>query len=177
MGHDPLMLAIDSNAMTYWIESMACETAPANHEHLALVRIFLWIPSEACFRLTPTVEDEYLAITSNPNLDNHISWAMSHISALRPLPDPTRLAKRTSDLLNHHTGHNDCKIVAECELMEVQTLVTCDERLHARLAKQTNVRIRFPTEYWASMDVARGSRPNRIPTCDNPMSRYSWWRW
>ena len=82
------MLALDFNAMTYFIDAMAgLPNKPVDSERIALVRIFLWMPSEACFRLTPTVEAEFKAIPDKAKLDEHLSWALSHLLGVRPHPD------------------------------------------------------------------------------------------
>jgi hypothetical protein len=66
LGTDPWMLALDSNAFTYWIQAeMVRQTSHRSRmpmKKLALVRIFFWIPTEACFKIVPTVRAEYGAI-------------------------------------------------------------------------------------------------------------------
>ena len=124
------MIALDSNAMTYWIDGMGSVTiAPTAPEKIALVRVFFWMPEETCFHYTPTVEAEYEAIRDRAKRDEHLSWALTHVSCLRPLPAPTALAARATGLGRYHKGKADCKIVAECELMDIITLLTCDTNL------------------------------------------------
>lgn len=57
MGRDPSMIALDSNAMTHWIDAMGSIPGPPDHpEKLALARIFFWMPDGACFHFLPTVQ-------------------------------------------------------------------------------------------------------------------------
>jgi hypothetical protein len=178
MGHDSSMIALDSNAMTYWIEAMgSVTTAPTAPEKVALVRVFLWMPDETCFHYTPTVEAEYRAIRDRAKRNEHLSWALAHVSCLRPLPAPTRLAARAADLGQYHKGNADCSIVAECELMEVITLLTCDTNLLKNLRTKSSVRLCLPSDYWALMDVPKGMWPVRKPHYTNPLSKCSWWHW
>jgi hypothetical protein len=105
VGTDPLMLALDANAFTYWIQAMngapKQPSEPLAEEKLALVRIFLWMPSEACFRIVPTVKAECEAIRDRTKLDDHIGWALTHVSEVRPRPNEALVAKRAHELLSH----------------------------------------------------------------------------
>jgi hypothetical protein len=182
MGRDTAMIALDSNAMTYWIDALSSvpgpPAEPCGIEKLALARIFFWMPQESCFHYTPAVEAEYLAIKDRAKRDNHISWALTMISLVRPLPDPTAVKERTSELLQYHKrGEKDCRIVAECELTEIITLLTCDGDLLKNLGDKTNIQIRRPSEYWRQMAVPRGTRSTLAPHETNPLSRCSWWHW
>jgi hypothetical protein len=181
VGTDPLMLALDSNAFTYWIQAMngAPEqpSEPLAEDKLALVRIFLWMPSEAFFRIVPTVKAEYRAIRDRTKLDDHIGWALTHVSEVRPIPDNALVDARTRELQTHQSGENDRKIIAECELAGVSALLTCDSKLLERLRMETRVWLVRPSQFWDSMRVQNGSLPNRNPPNDNPLSQCAWWSW
>jgi hypothetical protein len=114
------MIALDSNAMTYWIDAMGSvpgpPVAPCTDEKVTLARIFFWMPTGSCFHYTPTVESEYQAIKDRAQRDNHLSWAIRLISPVWPPPDPTQVEARAADLRTHHSGERDVRIVAECEL-------------------------------------------------------------
>ena len=81
MGIDTVMVALDSNAMTYFIEAMNCVSVPPAGDQaeakIALARIFFYLPHESCFRFTPTVELEYLRIRDKMKKDDHRSWTMT----------------------------------------------------------------------------------------------------
>jgi hypothetical protein len=106
MGRDTAMIALDSNAMTYWIDAMSSVQGPPSDpysdEKLALARTFFWMPQECCFHYTPAIESEYRAIKDRAKRNNHLSWVMVMVSPVRPLPDPAALAQRTSELLQYH---------------------------------------------------------------------------
>ena len=78
------MIALDSNTMTYWIDTMGSvpdpPAEPLQCEKVALARIFLWLP-EGCFHYTPTVEREYQEIKSAPTVA---------CRALSPIPPAAR---------------------------------------------------------------------------------------
>jgi hypothetical protein len=175
------MLALDANAFTYWLEAM--NSAPHEPsgllagEKVALVRIFFWMPDGAVFRLVPTVKAECGAIADKSKLDDHASWAMTHVSQVRPLPDETLVVKRAEELKVFRVGENDRKIIAECELADIKALLTCDAKFIDRLKMQTRVWLVQPSEFWHWMRVSRGERPIRSPALGNPLLQCNWWKW
>jgi len=182
MSRDSTMIALDSNAMTYWIAAMSAVARPpadpCQQEKIALARIFFWMPDGSGFNLTPTVEAEYQAIRDRPKLDNHESWSLVMLCPVRPLPDSNMVAVRATELSKHHSGTNDCQIVAECELTNMVALLTCDPRLLKNLsAEARGVQLFRPTEYWERMSVPKGKMPIRHPHSSNPMSQCTWWHW
>jgi hypothetical protein len=84
------MIALDSNAMTYWIDAMSSVSGrpagPCSDEKIVLARIYFWMPDESGFHLTPTVQKEYEAIEQKVKRENHESWRMVHISQVNPPP-------------------------------------------------------------------------------------------
>jgi hypothetical protein len=156
------MIALDSNAMTYWIDAMSSvqglPSNPCSSEKLALVRIFFWMPQECCFHYTPAIEAEYHAIKDQAKPDDHLDWVLKMVSPVRPLPGPAVVEQRTSELLRHHKGEKDCRIVAESELTEIITLLACDGDLLKNLRDKTSIQIRRLSEYWKQMGVPRGTR-------------------
>ena len=150
LGTDPWILALDSNAFTYWIQTMNGApdqpSEPFADEKLALVRIFFWMPSDASFKIVPTVRAEYEAIRDGAKLDSHHAWALTHVSEVRPVPDDAAVGIRAHELCAHHPGENDRKIIAECELAGISALLTCDMKLLERIRMETRVWIARPTE-------------------------------
>jgi len=182
MGRDTTMIALDSNTMTYWIDAMNSVTGPpadpCGAEKSALARIFFWMPDGSGFNLTPTVEAEFRVIRDGAKLDDHVSWALVMLCPVRPVPDPDEVEARAIELAKFHKDANDCRIVAQCELTEIITLLTCDGPLLKNLsAEARGAQLCRPTEYWARMSVEKGARPVRVPLETNPMSRCDWWRW
>jgi len=86
------------------------------------------------------------------------------------------IERRVNELLQHHVGANDCRVVAETETMELGYLVTCDDRLHRRLQAHAKVQIVRPGELWKSLDVHCAPAHAMVPVRDNPLSAYDWWR-
>jgi hypothetical protein len=181
MGIDTEMVALDSNAMTYLIEGLNCVSGPPlgreAESKIALVRSFFYLPNSSCFHLTPTVEAEYKRIKDQPKLENHRSWGMVHFSPVRPLPNANQLCVRTQQLQQHHSDYDDCRILAECEMCQIKTLITSDRNFRKNLARQAvGVKVCAPLDYWQSRGVAPGTPPRRLPTHDNPLSQVSWWQ-
>src|SRR5437016_13186714 len=118
MGKDLTMVALDSNAMTYWIEAMSSTTGPPGEpcgaEKVALARIYFCRPEESGYHLTPTVQQEYEAIKVQKKLEDHVSWRMVHISPVMPLPEAATVQSRVDELRPFYKGENDRRIVAEC---------------------------------------------------------------
>jgi hypothetical protein len=181
MGYDTEMVALDSNTMTYWIDALSSVCGPPAEpcaaDKFALARIFFWMPKESCFRYTPTVEAEYQAIKDRAKRDNHLSWALTHISVVRPLPEPGAVDARARELALSHNRERDCRIVAECELTEIITLLTCDADLLKRLRGKTPIGLFRPSEYWEQMAVPKGTLATWAPHATNPLSKLTWWHW
>lgn len=175
------MLALDANVLTYFIDVInAAPQEPTGRlaeEKVALVRIFLWMPTAACFKLVPTVKGEYENIRDKPKLDSHDSWVMTHISQVRPLPNEAAVISRSDELKLYHAGENDRKIVAECELTSIGALLSCDAKFVARLRMETGVWLVRPSEFWDKMRIPKGCPPNRAPAYDNPLLQCDWWHW
>jgi hypothetical protein len=184
MGTDTEMVAVDSNAMTKLIESLTSITGPPaasdHQERLALARSFFYLPDECCFHYTPTVEVEYLRISDDPKLHEHISWAGSLFCIVNPLPDPKLVNIRALQFNKSHPGPknlNDCKVLAECEVSMIKCLISDDTGFVGALRNcSPSVKLCSPLEYWQSLNVPKGSLPKRTPHPTNPLSRESWWK-
>ena len=88
MGRDLTMVALDSNAMTYWIAALSSVPGPPAEpcvsEKMALARIFMWSPRGSGLWLTPTVQRECEAIKERDRLANYLDWALAHLSQVNP---------------------------------------------------------------------------------------------
>lgn len=180
MGSPNAMIALDSNTMTYFIDALSsidgAPREPLSVEKIALARIYFW-SEDFCYRVTPTVEREYGAIRQQVKQDIHRSFAMTLISGVRPLPQVPLVERRALQLSALHPDANDRRIVAECELCEIETLLTCDARLEKNLrASAHGVVICKPSEHWEAMSVRPGTKPQSIPHASNPLSSASWWQ-
>src|SRR3989442_13687000 len=145
--------AVDSNALTYLVNAIGVEGYdPAQDnsgladERVAMARLFmygdckLWVP--------PVVRTETADIPAGELRDaqNRMTWyqLLDHDSGV----SETVIDRRVNELLRHHAGANDCRVVAETETMELGYLVTRDDKLNRRLQAHTRVRIVRPTELW-----------------------------
>ena len=154
----PFYAAVDSNALTYLVNAIGVEgydpardTSGLADERIAMSRLFmygdcrLWVP--------PAVRSETADISPGELRDaqNRMTWyqLLDHDSGV----DEAIIERRVNELLSHHAGANDCRVVAETETMELGYLVTRDDRLHRRLQAHTKVRIVRPIDLWKSLDI------------------------
>ena len=95
------------------------------------------------------------------------------------VPDDERnaLEFRTRELTQLHGDAEDCRIVAEAELIGVPTLLTFDKKMQTRLRRAARIEILSPTEQWDGLAIPRGRVPIRGPSGTNPLSRRNFWRW
>ncbi len=173
--------AVDSNALTYLVNAIGVEGYnPANDssglaaERVAMARLFLygdcrlWVP--------PAVRTETEDIPPGQLRDaqNRTTWyqLLDHDS---DVPESV-IEQRVNELLPHHAGISDCRVVAETEAMEVGYLITRDDKLQRRLQAHTEVRMVRPTEMWASLGIDCAPPHAMVPAPDNPLSAYDWWR-
>jgi hypothetical protein len=160
--------------MTYWIEALNSTSGPpaepCSLEKLALARIFFWMPKESGFHYTLTVQSEYQAIRDRARRDDHLSWALVHISGVRPLPDPTAVETRAQELMPFHRREKDCQIVAECELTEIITLLTCDTDLLKRLRAKSRVELLF------RQNIGSAWQFRRVPSRRGHPTRLTYYR-
>jgi hypothetical protein len=128
----------------------------------------LWVP--------PVVRSETDDIPPGQLWDaqNRMTWyqLLDHDSGVAE----AIIQRRVNELLQHHTGANDCRVVAETETMQLGYLVTRDDRMHRRLQAHTQVRIVRPTELWKSLDIRCALAHAMVPAPDNPLRAYDWWR-
>ncbi|OFW36723.1 MAG: hypothetical protein A3F70_16620 [Acidobacteria bacterium RIFCSPLOWO2_12_FULL_67_14] len=173
--------AVDSNALTYLVNAIGVEgydPARDNYgladERIAMSRLFmygdckLWVP--------PAVRTETADIPPGELRDAHnrMTWyqLLDHDSDA----SESAIERRMNELLRHHAGVKDCRVVAETEGMELGYLITRDDRLQGRLQAHTTVQIVRPTELWKSLGIDCAPPHAMVPAADNPLSAYHWWR-
>lgn len=169
-------VGLDSQCYTYLIDAMSDVHEPSDSladQRMALFRIFLY--REECLFVMPTVKKEFEAISNIARAEKHDNWMT--LFPETQLVDAARVARRASELSLFHSGIADCRIVAEAEDGSLDTLLTFDDNLIARLETRTPVRLLRPADYWKLLSVPRGATPATSPRNDNPMARVTWWRW
>jgi hypothetical protein len=176
-------IALDSDSLTYAIRAFhsvsSSPTEPCAAEKLALYRLYLYLPTP--FTVGPTVESQYQRITDESWRKTHQSFCDTLLVPFVPRPDPEQVLLRARELSTSHPGENncdDCKILAECELAEMNVLLSYDNRFVNRLGPRARrVRLLRPTEYWAELAIPKGTKPDKLPHFTNPMSEADWWQW
>ena len=173
--------AVDSNALTYLVNAIGVESYdPAQDnsgladERVAMARLFmygdckLWVP--------PVVRTETADIPAGELRDaqNRMTWyqLLDHDSGV----SETVIDRRVNELLRHHNGVNDCRLLAEAETMEVACVLTRDDRLQRRLQAHAKIKILRPAELWNSLDIQCVPPHSMVPAPENPLSAYNWWR-
>jgi predicted nucleic-acid-binding protein len=174
-------VGIDSNTLTYLVESMDPDYDPSidesnvADERIALLRIYLYggVP----FHVVPTVTSEYQKIKNKLRKETHES--LSQILLLDEswnLKDD-EIKTRLTRYLNLHNKGNDCRIVAEAELGGLSSLLTCDSDILKHLQTNTIIDIMLPSDYWSKLAIAHGAQPVFSPHDTNPLNNKTWWRW
>ena len=176
----PRFPAVDSNTLTYLLEALTEDYDPALdhsalvHERVAMIRCYFY--GDCSFWVTPTSQFEYAKIKNEAKRKLHDRWTKFMLQDM-PLRTPLALLdRRTAELQLHHQGENDCRVVAETEFSGVDTLLSCDKDLIARLRNHARVRILRPSEFWTSLGIGPGAQPVVQPARDNPLADRSWWR-
>ena len=170
-------VCLDSQCLSYLVDTMSVTTAPAGNlasQQLALFRCYLYRPR--VLYVTPTVTSEWRHIRNPDRLALHSSYTQTLICETPPI-DQNRIDARTLSLQAFHSDEDDCRILAEAEDASLSVLLTFDTRLMKRLAQHTTVTLTRPADFWESLNIPRGSKPSTEPRYDNPLSIESWWRW
>lgn len=176
-------VALDSSSLTYAIGAFHSMSGPPEEpcaaQKLALYRLYLYLPTP--FTVSPTVESEFHRITDESWRRAHQSFCDALLAPFLPNPDPEQVLSRAREFSTFHRGESnfsDCKILAECELAEMNVLLSYDDRFVNRLGSRARgVRLLRPTDYWAELAIPRRAKPERTPHVTNPMSKTCWWRW
>ena len=130
-------LAIDSNALTYFLDAMHGEEdlSTVAPERQAMVRFYFY--TDYSFWVSPTVKTEYLRIHDSAKKKEHHDWSQFHFEDVWPATPSDVIAQSVSKLMVHHPRHRDCQIVAEAESLGaefgVETLLSCDIEMIGRL--------------------------------------------
>jgi hypothetical protein len=132
--------AVDSNALTYLVNAIGVEGYnPANdssglaNERVAMSRLFmygdcrLWVPPAV------RIETEDIPPGQLRDAQNRTTWyqLLDHDSGV---PESV-IEQRVKELLPHHAGISDCRVVAETEAMELGYLIMRDDKLQKRLQR------------------------------------------
>lgn len=162
--------------MTYLVNAIgvdgydpAQDNSGLTDERIAMSRLFmygdckLWVPSVVRSETTDIPPGEL------QDAHNRMTWyqLLDHDSDAAEFA----IERRVSELLQRHGGANDNRVVAETEAMELDYLITRDDRLKNRLQAFTKVRILRPTELWNALGIKCAPRHAMVPAPDNPPKR------
>lgn len=170
---DNMILSNLQDAMTVGYEPKTDDEALAEQK-IAALRLFLW---------TNLAVGETVVIQSQRSNDVEVRHRLDRLVAIQlpeyRVPDYKRSAlnSRARELARLHRDLEDCRIVAEAELIGVPALLTFDKTMQRRLQCAATVEILSPSEQWEKLDIPRGQKPLREPHPTNPLSRRSFWRW
>jgi hypothetical protein len=175
MGKDRMMVALDSPCFTYAVEAFQSVSGPplppCADEKRALFLIYLYLPNESCFHIGPTVKAEYARIRDTDKRNAHESMNSSLFCDFDPTLCPLQIDRRAQELNKSHNGPADCRVLAECEAAQMRVLLTYDHNFLKRLSPHARgVQLMRPSDLLAQMNIAPGTRPNRVPNVTNPIS-------
>ena len=171
-------VGLDSQCLSYLLDAVAGieePTDPLAEERKALIRIWFYTPGT--YYVSETVVKEVSAIRTAERREFHEGF----VRVLFPDPlvqNRSVVDARATQLAVTHPKSSDCRILAEAEALELDTVLTYDRDFRQRLNSVSGtVRIMTPSSYWANLNIPRGARPITIPHHTNPLSMQSWWRW
>jgi len=171
-------IGVDSQCLSYLIDVIHDINEPSDNlasEKIALFRLYLYLPGTLF--VTQTVVDECAKIRDEARKelhDNYIGVLFGEV--LRQNTDSIDL--RTKVLEQDHSGKNDCCILAEAEGAEFVSLLSYDDNFLKHLqGVSPNVNLCRPTEYWAQLNISKGTKPDKIPHATNPLAEQVWWKW
>jgi hypothetical protein len=176
----PTTVAIDSNALTYFVEAIEPSYHPSTDdptlavERLAMIRSYLY--RAIGLWVMPTVVVEYNRIRDPARHFQHKSNARVLLLDHPVGASAGFLAGRAKELGAHHKGAADTYVVAEAEAAGVPVLLTRDDDLINDLQPHTSLLLQYPSAFWASLGVPAGATPYLTPSPPNPLAFVSWWR-
>ena len=173
-----MRIGIDTQCVSYIISVMQEVSEPIDNlapEKIALFRTYLYMPNT--LYITPTVRKECSEISDIVKKEAHDSFFSTLFCTLYP-EDILKVEQLKNNYLSFHNHENDCQILAEAQVVGINTVLSYDFKFISRLSKQsTHVRLLEPTKFWAEMSIPKGSRPNKKPHWSNPIGGHTWWQW
>lgn len=172
-------ISLDSNALTYLIEAIDPSYDPFQDEQsnylqrVSMIRIFLYGGLNC--GILPQVFKEVGDISKEKWREIHESTAGILFHELTLKCSEVDLKMRKKELLKAHPKEKDCTLLAEAEFAGINVLLSRDEQFRNRLTPLTSVKIIFPSDYLALMNIPKCTKPKFSPLESNPLSGKSWW--
>lgn len=177
------VVALDSDVWTYLMQANTLGYDPAQdpdknlaREKSAVFQVFLYVDRIV---ILPTVKCQVARITDADRRSQHQGFGQVHLD--EPLVDEASVVARARNLNQYHKGgqgeEEDCRIVAEAELANVDVLLSFDTDLRTRLTPHARLPLQAPFEYWKTLAIPRGTKPRREPDRCHPLYTAAWWHW
>jgi hypothetical protein len=173
-------VGLDSQCLSYLLDGIAGINEPTDslaEEKKALLRSWFYKPGSFTFFLTETVISEISQIRNIDRREFHKSF-ISTLFRDYPVQNLNAVQARAAKFALTHPKHNDCRILAEAEELELDFVLTYDHNFWKRLSNVSHTtKLLKPSAYWATLGIANGMKPVTVPHPTNPLSQQSWWRW
>ena len=172
-------IAADTQVVTYFVEAAQSDYVPLLDPDVRLAAerkaVFL-IALTYGLLLLPTAHREIEAIPKLAVLLKHKEFLITlfRITNLNYPEFAPRVDNRTDELLklSRHSDKEDCRILAEAEILQSDTLLTFDGSFQRRLQPHARIPLRKPSEFKIAPDTPR----KFSPAWDNPKSQQGWWK-
>ncbi|MCR4336220.1 MAG: hypothetical protein NUV91_00215 [Candidatus Omnitrophica bacterium] len=171
-----LEIAADSQIVTYLVEANEAKYDPDLDASLLkperkeafriALRYRIW--------LLPTVYNEVKAIKDMNRLLQHTSF-LNVMLGRTNLNNPflkQRIDKRSKEFFQYHPKENDCRILAEAEMLGIKIFLTFDDDFQKRLESHTRIKLLKPSQFV----IPPGTSLKFKPAGDNPKSVQNWWK-
>jgi len=171
-------VGLDSQCLSYLldiIDGIEEPTDPLAGERKALLRSWFYRPGTFIF--TETVISEVSKIKNVYRREFHEGFIRT-LFLYYPVRNLTEVQARAAQFEVNHPKSNDCLILAEAEELELDFVLTYDEKFWKRLYHASSTtKLMKPSEYWTYLGIKKGAEPVTVPHDTNPLSKQSWWRW
>lgn len=169
-------VGIDSHCVSYIIDTVEVVAKPTDalsQEKIALFRTYLYMKDT--LYVTPTARMECDEIPDADRRATHRNFN-NMIFGETFISDTKFVDERTNQLLKYHNGSDDCRIVAEAEDYRLDVLLTYDYTFLRNMRNvQISIRLCRPSEFWSTLNILPGAKPDKIPHPTNPLAEESWW--
>jgi len=170
-------IGLDSQCLSYLIDAASGVLEPTDdlaEQRKALIRI--WFYDRGRFYITETVASECASIRNVDRRELHEAFSVNSFWGM-PVRDSAKVSARVAELMRKHSKKRDCKILAEAEDLELDILLSYDEAFVRRLAiASQTIKLMKPKEYWDTLGIPQGAKPESVPHQTNPLSQQTWWR-
>ncbi len=170
-------VGLDSQCLSYLLDGIAGVSRPVGdlaNEKISLLKAWFYRPGT--FVLTETVVAEVAKIRNVPLKELHESF-INTLFLDYPVNDVEAVKSRAKEFEEYHAKENDCLILAEAEELNLDIVLTYDNKFWKRLSSTSNTtHLMKPTSYWKSLNIPKGAKPITVPHVTNPLSKEIWWR-